>query len=448
MGRKPNNIIYGANDWPPVFVTLVLALQHIFVLSSTLIFPAILVQAIGGGFLQTNSLVAFSMIAAGIGTFLQAIRKGPIGSGYLVPNTCGPAYLSVSLHAAWLGGLPLMHGMIIVSGLFEAFFSQVIHYIRRLFPPEVVGLVVVMVGVSLIPLGASKFVGIEYVGDPINGLYVLISLLTLCTMVAINIWAGKKLKLYGVLIGMAIGYLLCLLFGFLTHNDLAHLLKSPWFALPGHGVDLFKLSFKASLIIPFIITAIVASLKTFGNISTAQKANDADWKEVDTKNIGRGLLADSIGVMLTGLLGGMATDTSSSNVGLSLSSGATSRYIAFAIGILFVFFGFSPRLTGIFAVMPAPVMGAILIFVTCFMVLSGLQIILHTQPDTKKTFIVGIAFVFGLSLQIMSGIYSFVPSWIAPIFNSSLTLSTVIAILLNFLFNISNLFDKKINGPK
>ncbi len=447
MARKPDNIIYGVDERPPAITILLLALQHIFVLSSTLVLPVVLVQGIGGSFAQIKSLIAFTMIAAGIGTIIQALRFGPIGSGYLVPNLAGPAYMSVSLQAAWIGGLPLMHGMIIIAGLFEALFSRVVHHIRRLFPPEVTGLVVLMVGVSLIPLAASKFVGVEYAGDRTTTPYLLVSFITLFSMICLNIWSQSHLKLYSVLIGMIIGYILSGIFGFINHSSLNVLTNSSWFDLPGKGVKTFTYSFNASLILPFLIVSIVGALKTFGNISTAQKINDRDWKTPDTKNISRGLLADSISIILGGALGGMATDSSSSNVGLALATGVTSRIVAITIGVLFAAFGFSPKLSAIFSIMPSPVMGAILVFVTSFMVLSGFQIILETQPGPKKIFIVGIAFIFGLSAGFMPDIYNFVPAWLNPIFSSPLTLATVIAIILNAIFNLDH-FIKQAIKPK
>ena len=164
MARKPDNIIFGVNEKPPLAAVLLLGLQHIFVMSSTLLLPVVIVREIGGSFLEIRNVVSFSLIAAGIGTILQSLGKGIMGSGYLVPNICGPSYLSVSVQAAWLGGLPLMHGMIVVAGLFETLFSRVVHKLRVLFPTEVTGLVVLMVGVALIPLGASKFLGIQYEG--------------------------------------------------------------------------------------------------------------------------------------------------------------------------------------------------------------------------------------------------------------------------------------------
>jgi NCS2 family nucleobase:cation symporter-2 len=93
--------------------------------------------------------------------------------------------------------------------------------------------------------------------------------------------------------------------------------------------------------------------------------------------------------------------------------------------------------------MPVPVMGAILIFVTSFMVLSGIQIMLASKVDSQKIFVIGIALVFGLSLDILPGLYAGITGWLRPLFSSSLTLATVIAVILNQLLRIRPRFSPR-----
>ena len=76
-------------------------------------------------------------------------------------------------------------------------------------------------------------------------------------------------------------------------------------------------------------------------------------------------------------------------------------------------------------------MGAILVFVTCFMIMSGIQIILGTGPEPQKIFVIGIALIFGLGLEILPTLFAGVPGWLRPLASSSLTLSTVLAVVLN-----------------
>jgi NCS2 family nucleobase:cation symporter-2 len=426
------------DDRPPLVVTLLMGLQHIFVMSSTLALPVVIVKEIGGSMAEINALVCFSMIAAGIGTILQALKRGPIGSGYLCPNLCGPSYLGVSMQAAWLGGLPLMHGMTMAAGLFEVLFSRLVNRLKFLFPNQVTGMVVLMVGVALIPLGTSKFLGIEISGDPVSSKGTLAAALTLLAMIGVNIWSKGQLRLYCVLIGMVVGYLLSSLLGIMDQDDWLQIWRVPWFDLPWKGRGMFSFAFDWSMVGPFLIVAACASLKSFGNLTTCQKINDDDWAEPDVKNVGNGLLADGIAVFSGGLLGGMAVDTSASNVGLAAATGATSRWIALAAGALYVALAFCPKLTTLVVLMPAPAMGAILIFVTCFMLISGFNIITTTPLDVRKTFIVGASMIFGLSVDIIPEAYSQLHPWLKAIFSSSLTMATVMAIVLNQLFSLGS----------
>jgi len=430
VAKRPEKLIYGVDDKLPFFSLFLLGFQHTFLMSSTLVLPVVLVTEIGGGFDLLRSVVALTMISSGLGTIFQAFRFGWFGSGYLCPNLCGPNFFTASMTAAWLGGLPLMRGMTIVAGLVEIVFARALPRIRFLFPPEITGLVVFMVAVGVIPLGVSKCLGINYEGEPIQGMCVAVAFVTLLVMIGINIWGKGRLKLYSVLGGLITGYLLSLPAGLLTREHFHMIDAAPWLALPSTK-GMLDITFKWSLVPIFAIVSITGALKSFGNLIMCEKINDTEWTQPDTKRIGNGLVADACCVTVSGLLGGMASDTSASNVAFSAASGATSRYIGYMAGALFILFGFFPKITGILSLMPMPVMGAILIFVTCFMIISGIQIILGAGIDNRKTFVIGISIIFGLSLDLLPSLFVDIPHAIRPLFESSLTLSTVIAVFLN-----------------
>jgi xanthine permease XanP len=437
MSQKPAGLIYGVDDTPPLSALCLLAVQHIFLMSSTLVLPVVLVTELGGNFTQVQSVVALPMVACGIGTILQAMRWRGIGSGYLCPNLCGPNFFASSMSAAWLGGLPLMRGMTIAAGLFEMVFARFVHRLEFLFPTEVTGLVVFMVAVSLIPVGASKFLHIDYTGEPIQIVSFLVATATFVAMVGLNVWGNAKLRLYGVLIGLVAGYALSAVFGLLPMAQFEQVAQAPWIGLPALD-EMFDISFRWSLLPTFVIVSICGALKSFGNLVMCEKVNDDNWQKPDTRRIGSGLMADGICVAISGLLGGVASDTSSSNVSLSGASGATSRVIGFAAGGLFMVLGLSPKLSALLSIMPPPVAGAIVVFVVCFMMTSGLQIMLSTKPDSRKTFVLGSALCFGLSLDILPDLYAHVTPWLRPLFESSLTLSTVVAVILHQLLRLGS----------
>jgi xanthine permease XanP len=437
LADKPADLVYGVDDKPPWSVMLLMAVQHIFLMSSTLLLPVILVSEIGGSLDQVRAVVAFTMIACGIGTILQAMRWRGIGSGFLCPNLCGPNFFAASVQSAWLGGLPLMRGMTIVAGLVEVVFARVVHRLEFLFPAEITGLVVLMVAVGIVPLGVSKFLGISYAGEPIQDTNLVVAAVTLLVMVGINVWCKSKLKLYSVLIGMGIGYSLSLATGLMSPMQFHEALSLPWLALPIVS-SMWTLAFQWSLVPTFIIVSITGALKSFGNLILCEKVNDDQWSRPDIKRIGNGLVADAFCVTVSGLLGGMASDTSASNVSLSSASGATSRWIGFVAGALFALLGFSPKLSGLLSIMPTPVMGAILVFVVSFMIMSSLNIILSAKPDPSRNFVIGISLIFGLSLEALPELYAHVPVWLRPLFDSSLTLSTILAVFLNQLLRLGN----------
>jgi xanthine permease XanP len=161
MAKKPADLIYGVDDKPPLGTAVLLGLQHVFVLSVGWIFVVVIITGFGGTRDQAGQVIQISMIASGIATTLQARTKGPVGSGYLCPSSTGPAYIAASILAGKLGGLPLLFGLTVISGVFEALLSRLVQRLRVLFPPEVTGLVVAMVGIELIALAAPRFLGFQ-----------------------------------------------------------------------------------------------------------------------------------------------------------------------------------------------------------------------------------------------------------------------------------------------
>ena len=431
---KPGNLIYGVDDVPPRTVTLLLALQHVSVMSVGWIFVVVLVTAIGGTRAESGDVIRMSMIASGLATILQARTAGLVGSGYLCPFSCGPSYLAASILAGKAGGLPLIFGLTTVSGIFEGFFSRVVKRLRPLLPPEVTGLIVAMVGIELIALGCTRFLGYAAPGTPLDPRVLAVALLTLAAMVAPTVFGTAKLRLYPVVLGLAVGYGAAFAFGLLTPAHLHGFLEGPVVGLP-HRVS-GGMTFDLVLLGPFLIASLSSVLKTAGDLTLCQKVNDTGWKRTDMTSVSGGVLAGSVGSTLAGLLGGVGQSTFSSNIGLSIATGATSRAVALPAGLFLIGLAFVPGLAAVFAAMPPPVIGAMLVYVACFMILGGFQVVMSRMLDARRTFVVGIAFVFGLSVKIVPEAYQQVPLVLQPFFASSLSLATVLVVLLNLLFRI------------
>lgn len=161
MAKKPANLIYGLEEIPPVTTSLLLGLQHILALSSAFVYPVILLQETGILAGQAERMIHASMIVMGIATILQTLRHGPIGSGFFCLQQVHPVYIPASILAVKTGGLPLLAGMTLVSGLFGVLLSRLMGRLRPFFPAEVTGTIVMMVGLALIPVAVSRFLGFE-----------------------------------------------------------------------------------------------------------------------------------------------------------------------------------------------------------------------------------------------------------------------------------------------
>jgi xanthine permease XanP len=434
MAKKPAGLIYGIDDKPPFSTLLLLGLQHVSVLSAGWIFVVVIVTGFGGTSQQTEDVIQVSMIVSGIATILQARTRGPVGSGYLCPSSCGPAYIAASISAGKLGGLPLVFGSLIAAGLFEALLSRVMHRLRVLFPPEVTGLVVSMVGIELIALAAPRFLDFTGPGSSRNSLAIAVSLLTLAAMIGPTLWSEGTLRLYPVLLGLVVGYLSAYALGLLTGPELDTVSAAPLIDLPARAQPGWSFSF--ALLPAFFIASLASTLKAVGDLSLCQKINDAEWKRTDMNSVSGGVLAGSLGTITGGLLGGAGQSTFSSNVGLAIATKATSRHVALPCGIILICLAFCPKLSAVFAVMPQPVMGAVLVYVACFMIVAGVQVMTSRMLDARKTFVVGIALIFGLSVRMVPGLYADVPEALSSLFSSSLSLATVLVVALNILLRI------------
>jgi xanthine permease XanP len=434
MAKKPANLIYGLDETPPLGTTLLLGFQHILALSSAFVYPVILLQETDILPEQAERMIHTSMIVMGVATILQTLRYGAMGSGYLCPERLGPAYLPASILAIKTGGLPLLAGMTLVSGLFGVVLSRLMRRLRPFFPAEVTGTIVMMVGLALIPVAVSRFLGIEKSRMVIDPLSVSIASIAFLVMVGVTVWGSSRLRLYGVLIGVLIGSVCAYASGLVTNDDLRRLEQAALVALPSFPHEGW--SFSGALIFPFLVTVLASSLKAVGDLTTCQKINDAEWKRPDMQSISGGILAEACGVMLSGSVGNMGQSTSSANVGLSIATGATSRRIGFACGGILIVLAFVPKLAVLFAIMPNPVIGALLLFTVCFMIVAGVQILTSRMMDSRKTFVVGVSVVLGLSVDMLPGAYQSVPALFVTAFGSSLSVTTLSALLLNLLFRI------------
>src|SRR3984957_10095360 len=93
MTKKPAGILYLAGDVPPIPVVIANALQYVAVTSSFLVFPLIIVREAHLAASSADAMLAWAMLVLALGTTLQALPFGPVGSGYLAPSVMTAVFL-------------------------------------------------------------------------------------------------------------------------------------------------------------------------------------------------------------------------------------------------------------------------------------------------------------------------------------------------------------------
>ena len=157
--------------------------------------------------------------------------------------------------------------------------------------------------------------GINAQQQKINPDYVIVAGISLATMIVLNIWSKGYGQMFCVLIGMTVGYAASAILGIL---DLAKI-------VPEGGLSVVRLprlehvswSFDPVLVAPFAVASLAATLRAMGDVSNAQRINDADWVRPNFGSLAGGVSANGVALMFCGLIGSCGINTYSSSIGLS-----------------------------------------------------------------------------------------------------------------------------------
>ena len=430
---RPSGLLYSVDETPPRAVLIVAGLQQVALMSNSLVYPIILGREAHLSPDQLLDFVSISMLALAIGTLLLCAKIRVIGSGYLCPAAYTQIYLGPSLSAAQIGGLPLVFGMTAIAGVLQTAIAPVLRRVRFLLPPEIAGLVIAVVGLSIAVLGVRYSLNSAASGG-MTSEYLAIAAVSLTTMVILNVWTKGYLRMFCVLFGMAVGYAASAALGILDFSA----------AIPSEGLSLLHFPslhflqwrFDASLIAPFAIVAIAGTLHLMGNISTAQRINDADWVRPNFTSLTGGQVGNGIASIISAMIGSLGINSYSSSIGLSAATGITSRSLTYIISLAFALLSFIQPAAAVFTTIPAPVIGAAMFFTAAFVFTSGLQMITARLLDSRKIIVIGFSFAMAMIADINHDLLARAPLLLHPILDNALVLGTFSAVLLNLLMRI------------
>src|SRR4051794_27931517 len=294
--RKPANLIYGVDERPALSDFVGVALQHVLLMAVNLVYPLLLAREAGLSNEAAADMLRIGMVAQAIAVALQALPRGPIGCHYLAPVVYASPYLASGFLAIQIGGMPLFWGMTIVAGLATLVFASVWDRLRAFIPPETAGLVVFLVGATI---GLAALRLLHHGEGTIGAAQAWVTLTALAVMIALNVWGKGRLRLFSILIGIVSGYLVALATGVMEMDKLS-IAAWPIVAVP--SVSHMAWSFDATLVVPFVVTALAIAMVTTAVVTTYQRITDADWVRPDMRSIASGIRGDGVSTVIAGAL--------------------------------------------------------------------------------------------------------------------------------------------------
>ncbi len=428
-------LIYGLNDRPPLRETIFAALQHLLAIFVAIVTPPLIIAgALGLDTETTSFLVSMSLMVSGVATFIQCKRLGSIGCGLLCIQGTSFSFIGPIISAGLVGGLPAIFGATVAGSVVEMFVSRVLKYARRIITPLVSGIVVTLIGMSLIKVGivacgggdmkAPNFGSFENVG---------IAALVLVLIIIFNRSNNRYLRMGSIVIGLAVGYALSWWLGMV---DFGSVQSYGGFNYPNPFK--YGLKFDISSIIGLGLVYLITSIEAYGDI-TANSLISGEPVEGDTfmKRAEGGILADGFNSMLAGLaFSSFPNSIFAQNNGMIQLTGVASRYVGYFIAAMLVLLGIFPAVGIVFSLMPSPVLGGATLLMFGTVAAAGIRIIASQTINRKATLVMAISFSLGLSVEMVPEILSQLPETMRNIFSSGITTGGLAAIISNLVIRI------------
>lgn len=432
--EKPEEILYGFNERPPANILLVIGFQHALLMMMLLIYAVLAARAIGMDAGETIAYASGCLLVLGIGTILQGLRTR-LTPGVPLINIPSPIPIATYAVIIELYGLGAAMGAVIVSNILLLFLVPYLPRLRAYFPPEVIGVVVLMLGMSLVSSGVSRSVGLDS-GSGFSLDALLVALATLGGIIAASVWGSIRLRIMAVLLGTAIGVVISLALGLFNVEALSSVAEQPLFAVPLVSLSLPMPELVPVAILAYFVVELLGALEQMAGSLTIDKLSNKNWRRADMTLVSRSVLAVCVNNIMNGAAGLISGGSSSANIGLAHASGIMSRHVALVTGGLMMVLSFVPAAASLVVLTPEPVIGGILVYTASFMIVAGMELILSRMINMKRTFTVGLSIVIGSSLLIVPRITEQAPQWSQTIVDSALMVGSLCAIALNMLFRI------------
>lgn len=427
MNKDGVNHVDGMVPLPQMFAY---GLQHVLAMyAGAVAVPIIIAQAMHLPIEDLIRLITADLFTCGIATLLQTLGFGYIGGR--IPLIQGVTFASVGpmIMIGAQHDMPTIYGAIIVAGLFTFLVAPFFSRLIRLFPPVVTGTIITIIGINLLPVAVNWMGG--GIGNPEFGSITNIALgVATFVIVVLTYRFGKGfIGNLAILIGLILGTVIAMFVGITNFDEVG---KAQWISVvqPFYfGLPVFDVA----SIISMIIVMLVVMVETTGDSIAVGEIVD---KKIGQKELAAVLRADGLSTMIGGVLNSFPYTAFAQNVGLIAVTRVKSRFVVAMSGIILIVLGLFPKLAAIVASIPNAVLGGAGIAMFGMICASGIRSLGKVRFDSNYNLML-VAISIGVSMIPLAAphFYDQFPSGAQIICKSGITAGSIMAVILNMLFN-------------
>ena len=428
------------NYMPKLSVAVPLGIQHVLAMFVANITPAIIIAGAAGFGFGSNSpdfpmmlyMMQMCMLLAGITTLLQTVGAGPVGARLPIVQGTSFAFIPILIPLVAGKGVDAMAavtGGILVGGLFQATLAPLVGRLRFALPPLVTGLIVTMIGLSLLKVGVQYAAGgVPAIGTPEFGSLQNWGVASVVIVVTLGLKFFTKgfLSVSSILIGLAAGYVVAYMLGMVSFANVG---RASSFAAP--KVFPFGVEFTVAAVLGICLMAFISAIETVGDVSGITKGG-ADREATDTEIKGA-TYADGLGTAFSSIFGGLPNTSFSQNVGLIAMTRVMSRHVATIGAVFLIICGFIPKVGAVISTIPIEVLGGGVILMFGMVVSSGVKMLGDVDWTSRNMVIFAISLSLGFGLMLEPGALQHMPSTAKALLGTGLLPAAFMAIILNLI---------------
>jgi uracil-xanthine permease len=449
---------YTVNEHLPLTIAIVMGLQHALAMIGGLIVPPLLIGLLAKNTATQRELINYAMICSGVFTLIHCVQFpmpfGRVyGSGILSCTGISFTFLTntqsaIRTQMAQGKSFDDAYGACIGTLLVCCWVCAAMGFlpraaIRRLFPPMVPGVVIFLIGASLIGSAFNNWGGGSACSEPVskqilcqtptgpggsyvNGTcysadylpncfgnghvslpfgspqYLGLGFMCFVILIVLELFGSPMLRNSQIIVALLLGYLIAGLVKYdgKTYVDTTNIKNSPggtflW-------VKTFNISIYGPVVLPYLVGFIVLGVEVIGDVTaTAEVSSIQTAGPIHRRRIQGALLADGVNCFFSALAMTLPVTTFAQNNGVINITRCSSRLAGICCGLWLILMGIIAPIGAFFTSIPNCVLGGVTSFLFANVAVSGIKIITLGELSRRTRFILSMAIATGLGTTLV-----------------------------------------------